>query len=117
MEDWIKEGKGEEWWDTEAGKWDWVYKDEFDEEKKKRVELAKILIEMGEVNDQNMLILEQRLNSEGCHCEDRKRKENKRRVEELSDSESEKDGPAKSAKQPKTISKGKILLFIMEIIF
>ena len=32
MEDWIKEGKGEEWWDTEMEKWDTVDKDDFDTE-------------------------------------------------------------------------------------
>ena len=68
MEDWIQEGKGEEWWDTEMEKLDTVDKDDFDAEKEKLVDLVKILIEMGEINDQNMLILENRLDSEGCHC-------------------------------------------------
>ena len=82
MEDWIKEGKGEEWWDTEMEKWDTVDKDEFDAEKEKLVDLAKILMEMGEINDQNMLILQNRLDFEGCHCGDRKGKEKRKRVEE-----------------------------------
>ena len=82
MEDWIKEGKGEEWWDTEMEKWDTVDKDDFDAEREKLVDLAKILMEMGEINDQNMLILQNRLDSEGCYCGDRKEKEKRKRVEE-----------------------------------
>ena len=55
---------------------------DFDAEKEKLVELATILIEMCELNDQNILILENRLDSEGCYCRDREEKEKRKRVEE-----------------------------------
>ena len=82
IEKWIKEGKSEEWLNTEMEKWDMADKDDFDEEKEKVVNLAKILVEMGEINDRNMLILQQSLDFTGCHCKDKNRKEKRNRVEE-----------------------------------